>query len=207
LKERTFYTINLDARRIAVIAMIILLLLVYAFILGHTIGKRSALRESKELAEKTETTKLLTNNRPTIKSDEESSLDALEEVNKQKPEVMNLNETEPVIEKTEVPVEKQEKTTKKKKQKKSNEEQRVYYTLQLGAFSSKEQAQKYVEKIISESRLSGGYYKPTVFQKGELHVVQVGKFASREEAESAKLRLDPKIQSTTIIQKASSIRF
>jgi cell division protein FtsN len=201
LKERTFYTINLDARRITVIGMILLLLLVYSFILGHSIGKRKSKEDGGEVS-KTETTKMLASNRPTIKSDEESSLDAKEELTPKKAEVIDLNETEK-DEEEEIPAPKPDKQTRKKKTKKPIEETSAYYTLQMGAFSSEEQAQKYKEKLMAESSLSGGRYATRIIQKGELHVVQMGKFTTRTEAESTKSKLEPKVQSSAIVQKVN----
>lgn len=204
MKERTFYTINLDSRRIAILVMILVLLLVYSFILGHTIGKRKGIKEALESSEKTETnvSKLTTSTptptRPTIKSDEEASIDAQEEIAKQKRETIPLK-SESRLEETEEAPQKSEIEQKKKKPKKKSESGE-FFTIQLGAFGTEEQAQKFKEKVLSQSKVSGGRHSLKIEQRGELFVVTLGRYPSKEEANQAKNKLDPDFQTNAFVR-------
>ncbi|MCX8000656.1 MAG: SPOR domain-containing protein, partial [Leptospiraceae bacterium] len=91
-----------------------------------------------------------------------------------------------------------EPTHKKKRQKKKQEAE--FFTIQLGAFGTEEQAQKFKEKILSQSKISGGRYSPKIVQKGELFVVLLGRYASKEEANEAKSKLDTNLQSNAFVR-------
>lgn len=185
--------------------MILVLLLVYSFILGHTIGKRKGAKEALGSSEKTEvtsskpTSSTINSTRPTIKSDEEASLDAQDEIIKQKTETVPLESQVSRSEDEEI-IQKSEANQKKKKQKKKTEPQGEFFTIQLGAFGSEEQAQKFKEKIISQSKVSGGRFSPKIVQKGELFVVLLGRYSSKEEASQAKSKLDPSFQENAFVR-------
>ncbi|MCX8000813.1 MAG: SPOR domain-containing protein, partial [Leptospiraceae bacterium] len=158
-------------------------------------------KEAMESQEKTEVTSqkssTVTPVRPTIKSDEEASIDAQEEITKPKTETIPLKNEVPS--KEEEIVQKTEPTQKKKKQKKKLDSAE-FFTIQLGAFGTEEQAQKFKEKILSQTKISGGRYSPKIVQKGELFVVLLGRYASKEEASEAKSKLDANLQSNAFVR-------
>lgn len=202
MKERTFYTINLDLRRITILVSALILLVVYSFILGHTMGKKKA---EKELAEEAEIS--LLRERDLKKTKEPPAIRENEPV---KPETKI--ETEPVQEfaeeeipeTPELPVGKPIRKKKEKPasnvipEKKQETEEPDFYTLQLGAFSTKEQASRYKDELLNNhkkiKRLS-----PYLMKNGELYTVRMGKGLSKEDMETEKNKLSPDIKKDVII--------
>lgn len=208
MKERTFYTINLDMKRILIVLTILVFFLGYFFFLGRVSVNKDKAKNSAPI----ETKEIKTEKPPEEKTDK---LSDLENISSEKTsETIELKEKEevkpvtPVVElneekKTEItkPVSKiQNKRFKKKNQKKENlnEEEKVFYTIQLGAFSSEEQATKFKTNVIQKNKL-GNKYIPFVQKDEDFFVVRLGRSSSKDELEKVKQNLDPKTQSYSMI--------
>ncbi len=208
MKERTFYTINLDVKRIAILVTILLLLVIYSFMLGHTLGKRKAEKEFTEEREE------LSLGKP---KDFEPSSSPKRELNKQLPEApktepLDQNEEsviEDLPETAEPPI---SKPKKKKEKEKSNlapsdnppkkviesEEEPDFFSLQLGAFSSREQALKYKENLLTENK-KFKKLNPYIMKNGDLFTVRMGKSLNKEEMEREKNKLKGDFKKDVIV--------
>ncbi|HMZ61816.1 MAG TPA: SPOR domain-containing protein, partial [Leptospiraceae bacterium] len=107
------------------------------------------------------------------------------------------SEVKPVEKKAEIKPPRKKKTALKK----IEIEDQNFYTLQLGAFSSQEQAQKFKDNVVSESKT--GRFSPFVQKNGELFVVRIGKAKDRDEIEKYLKSLDTRLQSTSMVVKNS----
>ncbi len=217
LKERTFYTINLDVKRIAILVSILLLLLVYSFMLGHTLGKKKA---EKEIAQDS-----IESNSPLSVEDEFAKTTPSEKIPKKNlavkpqdpPRSEPIEPTEESVE-TEIPEtpEIPESKPKKKKEKILNREAKEpkeapkkgndsedepdVYSLQLGAFSTREQALKYRENLIAENRRFKKL-KPFIMKNGDLFTVRMGRSLQKEEMEREKNNLGSEFKKDVLIVK------
>ena len=224
MKERTFYTINLDLRRIVILSIIFLGIVAYSFGLGMTFGKKRAEKGQEPSIAGVKTEKDpqegFPEEKPPIRSEEEYLPQVNNGSEKNKSAETKTAETKPAPEKTDVkkeekktetkppevkPVEKKAeiKPPRKKKTalKKIEIEDQNFYTLQLGAFSSQEQAQKFKDNVVSESKT--GRFSPFVQKNGELFVVRIGKAKDRDEIEKYLKSLDARLQSTSMVVKNS----
>jgi SPOR domain len=223
MKERTFYTINLDSRRIIIIGIIFALCMAYSFFLGRTLGKKQAIQSlasttelPKETVEEAKSEKAPIKTEEEIAHAEESSNNKAEVIELGKPSktVAENPEKEPEPKKETKPVTPVANTSKpaaviKKKpllatvpSAKKTEEvvEKGFLTIQLGAFGSYEQAAKYREKVLNVNK-SVTKYSPSILKKQELYVVQMARSMSREELEKIKKTLDPSIQISAMIVK------
>jgi cell division septation protein DedD len=207
LKERTFYTINLDVKRIAILVTILLLLVIYSFMLGHTLGKRKAEKEFTDEREELSMGK-------TKDFDPPSS--PKRELNKQIPETtktepLDLNEDtviEDLPETAEPPVSKPKKKREKStltpsenpppKKAIESEEEPDFFSLQLGAFSSREQALKYKEDLLTENK-KFKKLNPYIMKNGDLFTVRMGKSLNKEEMEKEKSKLKGDFKKDVIV--------
>jgi cell division protein FtsN len=219
LKERTFYTVNLDTRRIVILLVIFGAVLAYSYMLGYSLGKKRGMREanpetaSAEQKPNTNAKTIPKKVKPVIESEEELSQHADE--NLMKSEVVSLNPPKKedevsVLEVEETPTTKStkpaEKQSKKKKlppsKKLEVEETGPFYTLQLGAFSSQDQAIKFREELLSTQKVSGKL-SPYIYKNGELFVVRMGRASRKKDIEKIISKLDPKLQESAIVVKQS----
>ena len=61
-------------------------------------------------------------------------------------------------------------------------EEKIFYTIQLGAFSSQEQANKFKENVNTKNKFPGKYV-PYILKQRDFFVVRVGKSTAKEELE------------------------
>ena len=220
MKERTFYTINLDLSRIVVLGLILVGLLAYFFMLGNAMGKKSA---HKEMENKDATVHSEEEHKPKekapIKIEEESSPASHEEKVKEdvvdlkpapsktanntvlevKEEVIKPVVTPPV--KTVTPV-KKTTVTNPVPSRSIVIEEKGYFTIQLGAFSSQEQAIKFKETVLSKNKL-GGKLSPYIQKNADFFVVRVGRSTAKEDLEKIILKLDAGTQASAMIVRNS----
>ncbi len=213
MKERTFYTINLDMKRILIILFILLLFFAYFFFLGRVSNKEKAknqiveeIKKENPVDQKNESTDKLSD-LENIKTEKNSETIELKSNVKEEAKT-----TTPVVElaeekKQEITPAKVTKTyskrIKKKNSKKENlneeKETTVFYSIQLGAFSSEEQATKFKNKVIQSNKKLGKNYVPIVQKDENFFVVRLGRSNSKEELEKVIQNLDPKTQSYSMI--------
>jgi len=218
LKERTFYTINLDVKRIAILVSILLLLLVYSFMLGHTLGKKKA---EKEIAQESSEASV-----PLTPEDEFSKSSPSEKISKRIPgKPPEINKAEVIESRTEESLETDipetpeipESKPKKKKEKLLNREPKEpretspkkvndsedepdLYSLQLGAFSSREQALKFKENLLTENKRFKKL-KPFIMKNGDLFTVRMGKSLQKEDMERERNNLGSEFKKDVLIVK------
>ncbi|MBL0263476.1 MAG: SPOR domain-containing protein [Leptospiraceae bacterium] len=203
MKERTFYTINLDVRRIVFIVAILIGLMTYFFMLGNAMGKKSVAAKdnsAKDLAEAHHEENKTPEKSPLKSSPEENMVPAPpeEKVDGKESEVVDLKPSTDNAKAIPVPVspvqEVKEDLTKKpvavnpvqplpaktgqtppvavnpalpakkalypypaKKVLPPAKtpivlEEKNFYTIQLGAFSSQEQANKFKDNVITKNK-------------------------------------------------------
>lgn len=247
MKERTFYTINLDMRRIVVISGVIIGLMIYFFMLGNAMGKKSV--ATKETKESTDVAKVDTKSseKSMLKpSPEENMVPAPAEDTKdsevvdlkppvdnkpipvpspvqevkedltKKPVAVNTNQPQPAKTVTPVvtnPIAVNPALPAKKAfpypAKKVNPlpaktplvlEEKNFYTIQLGAFSSQEQANKFKDNVITKNKFPNKF-APYVLKQRDFFVVQVGKSTAKEDLEKIVQNLDPATQGSAMIVK------
>ncbi|HNF24302.1 MAG TPA: hypothetical protein PKV80_07520 [Leptospiraceae bacterium] len=106
MKERTFYTINLDLRRIVILSIIFLGIVAYSFGLGMTFGKKRAEKAQEPSIAGVKTEKEpqegFPEEKPPIRSEEEYLPQVNNGSEKSKPAETKPSETKSVPEKTEV---------------------------------------------------------------------------------------------------------
>jgi cell division septation protein DedD len=203
LKERTFYTINLDVKRIAILVSILLLLIIYSFMLGHTLGKRKAEKEFSEEREELVSQKPKEARKADLGIDPENG--SKKELDRKLLESPKTDAVDPndgsVIEElpetAEPPISKPKKKKEKPPQSTSdlapkkimeNEEEPDYFSLQLGAFSSREQALKYKENLLQENK-KFKKLNPYIMKNGDLFTVRMGKSLNKDDMEKEKNKL------------------
>ena len=104
MKERTFYTINLDFRRIVFSVLILIGLMAYFFILGNSIGKKSV--AVKENSSSTKDESKLSEKSPLKSSPEENMVPAPaeEKIDSSDSEVVDLKPSAPIDNTKPIPV-------------------------------------------------------------------------------------------------------
>lgn len=222
MKERTFYTINLDLSRIVVLGFILVGLLAYFFMLGNAMGRKSAHREmeNKEnntVAHQEEESK--PKEKAPIKIEEETAPASSEE--KAKEDVVDLKPHKTVNNNTVVEVKEEAikpvvtalpvKTVTPAKKTAVNTpvpsksiviEEKGYFTIQLGAFSSQEQAIKFKETVLTKNKL-GGKLSPYIQKNADFFVVRVGRSTAKEDLEKIIQKLDAGTQASAMIVRNS----
>lgn len=256
MKERTFYTINLDIRRIVFIILVLIGLMTYFFMLGNAMGKKSvAAKDSpKETSETTRHEENKVSEKSLLKSSPEENMvpaPAEDKVGGKESEVVDLKPSTDATKAIPVPVspvqEVKEDLTKKpiavnpvqpppgktaqpgpvpvnpvtpvlpaKKApypfpaKKAIAppaktpivlEEKNFYTIQLGAFSSQEQANKFKDNVVTKNKFPGKF-APYVLKQRDFFVVLVGKSTAKEELEKIVQNLDAATQGSAMIVKS-----
>ena len=218
LKERTFYTINLDVKRIAILVSILILLLVYSFMLGHTLGKKKAEKEiaqdsiesvtplsTEDEFSKTTPPEKVSKRIPNNKTPEVVKSEVLESteesVETEIPETPEIPESKPKNKREKLlnrePKEPREPTPKKGN---DSEDEPDLYSLQLGAFSSKEQALKFKENLLSENKRFKKL-RPYIMRNGDLYTVRMGKSPQKEDMEKERNNLGADFKKDVLIVK------
>ncbi|MDX1961398.1 MAG: SPOR domain-containing protein [Leptospiraceae bacterium] len=252
MKERTFYTFNLDIPRIIIVSIVLIGIISYAFALGYSFGKKAASKIEVATAnvpdKKDEILHSNQGNKNPL-AEEEYNLDQMDEgetkkVVSKEPEKEKLKEPEKVkskepelksdfldlkpetpqapkpkvkeLETAEVLNPKPQKFIPPRKPKKkyvlkkiepeevvTEREQSAptgnQFTMQLGAFSTREQADKFKEAVNSMQKPSN--FSAYIKKNGELYVVRMGKAEERADLEKYIPKLDPKIQDKVMIVK------
>lgn len=255
MKERTFYTINLDIRRIVFIILVLIGLMTYFFMLGNAMGKKSvaAKENPKETSETTRHEETKANEKSLLKSSPEENMVPAppeDKVDGKESEVVDLKPSTDANKAIPVPVspvqEVKEDLTKKpvavnpvqplpaktaqpgsipvnpvtpvlpaKKApyaypaKKTIApaktpivlEEKNFYTIQLGAFSSQEQANKFKDNVVTKNKFPGKF-APYVLKQRDFFVVLVGKSTAKEELEKIVQNLDAATQGSAMIVKS-----
>lgn len=252
MKERTFYTINLDVRRIVFIVAILIGLMTYFFMLGNAMGKKSVAAKdnsAKDLTEAHHEENKTPEKSPLKSSPEENMVPAPpeEKVDGKESEVVDLKPSTDNAKAIPVPVspvqEVKEDLTKKpvavnpvqplpaktgqtpppvavnpalpakkalypypaKKVLPPAKtpivlEEKNFYTIQLGAFSSQEQANKFKDNVITKNKFPGKF-APYVLKQRDFFVVLVGKSTAKEDLEKIVQNLDAATQGSAMIVK------
>jgi cell division septation protein DedD len=255
MKERTFYTINLDVRRIVFIVAILIGLMAYFFMLGNAMGKKSVAAKdhsSKELADGARHEESKSSEKSLLKSSAEENMVPAppeDKVDGKESEVVDLKPSTDNAKPIPVPVspvqEVKEDLTKKpvavnpvqplpaktppvvapvavnpgvpikkpiypypaKKAPLAPAkttpivlEEKNFYTIQLGAFSSQEQANKFKDNVVTKNKFPGKF-APYVLKQRDFFVVLVGKSTAKEDLEKIVQNLDAATQGSAMIVK------
>lgn len=258
MKERTFYTINLDIRRIVFIVAILIGLMTYFFMLGNAMGKKSVAAKdnsSKELTDGNRHDENKLSEKSLLKHSAEENMvpaPAEEKVDGKESEVVDLKPSTDSAKTIPVPVspvqEVKEDLTKKpiavnpvqplpsKTPAVANPvtpvavspavpvkkpiyaypakkiplapaktapivlEEKNFYTIQLGAFSSQEQANKFKDNVVTKNKFPGKF-APYVLKQRDFFVVLVGKSTAKEDLEKIVQNLDAATQGSAMIVK------
>ncbi len=218
MKERTFYTINLDITRIIILLCIIFGFMAYFFFLGRiTVKDKSQkenvkpLVETKDLKPIPKLTEEGDYELPPVKGSETIELKPAVDPSKSAvPPVLELKEEDSKSAKNAELVKEEAPPTlpkakrqyyKKKTKKKENLElieEKNLYSIQLGAFSSQEQAMKYKDSILKKNQFVKNA-SPIVQKNANYFIVTIGKSNSKEKLEGIIQNLDPVTQSKSMI--------
>ncbi|HMV41602.1 MAG TPA: SPOR domain-containing protein [Leptospiraceae bacterium] len=254
MKERTFYTINLDLRRIVVISVVFIGLLIYFFMLGNAMGKKSVAAKdpSKDVAD-TSKAEMKASEKSLLKPSPEENMVPAPPEEKTEPKDSEIVDLKPSTDTTKpIPVpapspvqEVKEELTKKPVAINTPQpnaktvspvavnpqplnpnlpakkpiypypakkvatlpaktpivlEEKNIYTIQLGAFSSQEQANKFKDNVITKNKFPNKF-APYVLKQRDFFVVQVGKSTAKEDLEKIVQNLDPATQGSAMIVK------
>ncbi|MCB1141881.1 MAG: SPOR domain-containing protein [Leptospiraceae bacterium] len=208
MKERTFYTINLDSKRIAVLLGILLVVLVYSFLLGYTLGKKKGQRETggtgtaDELSfrEKESKTGKFPDETKKEKEKDELTEDSEDSI---KSEIVELKPAKENEKKEASPKESSKTKSSSSKEvvtEKLTLEYPMYYSIQLGSFSTKSQARKFRKELIANNKIYTRF-KPYIIKNGNLYSVRMGRATIKEDLDKILLKLEPDLQKTAIIVK------
>jgi len=171
--------------------------------LGHTLGKRKAEKEFIEEREEQVSQKPKEPKRADLGMDPENG--SKKELDKKLLESPKTDAVDPndgsVIEElpetAEPPISKPKKKKEKPNQNSSeppskkiteNEDEPDYFSLQLGAFSSREQALKYKENLLLENK-KFKKLNPYIMKNGDLFTVRMGKSLNKDDMEKEKNKL------------------
>lgn len=193
----------MDVKRIAILVSILLLLIIYSFMLGHTLGKRKAEKEFIEERDEQVIQKPKEPKRADLGMEPENG--SKKELDKKLLESPKTDAVDPndgsVIEElpetAEPPISKPKKKKEKPRQLSSeppskkiteNEDEPDYFSLQLGAFSSREQALKYKENLLLENK-KFKKLNPYIMKNGDLFTVRMGKSLNKDDMEKEKNKL------------------
>jgi cell division protein FtsN len=209
MKEKTFYTINLDMTRIIVIIALFFLILGYVYMLGRknptpTVSEPPQNNSSEKVPIKDDKGP---NPNLTSKTEEPGS-DVIDLSTKE-----NLDETDLLTTPNEVEDVKPEEVKKKKSRKavrkrketptiSSTAPVEVLYTIQLGAFSSLEKATRFKNQVMANNKELATI--PYIEQKDGLFLVRLGSSSSREELKKIIDSLDDSLSSIARIKRKSA---
>lgn len=227
MKERTFYTFNLDITRMIILAAVLLLIIGYVFMLGRSIGKKTGKPEDAIITEQNKTS----SEKVPIKEDKGAIPPTnTEDANKTKSDVVELPNKEAGTENISNPPKdskdaskETDLTTKKdlenstpitvegedtkdpiktpiKKKKKIVKARVIQYTIQLGAFSSLEAANRFKTQLISNNKIET---TPYIQKRGTLFAVKLGESTDKAELKKLIESLDPSIAKNAKIVRAT----
>lgn len=202
MKERTFYTFNLDVKRILLLVILLIAVLVYVFLFGRKIGQRQVTSDKE-----TEISKEIGNSDGSSKANINKSNGDIDP-NQPKSDMVDLskenltddiaNENEPPLEEKKdiqdptiitsdskkAPIAKPRKTPPVRKK---VTRPRTRYTIQLGAFSTIERATDFRASITNHNDLQT---MPYIQPRGDLFLVRLGNSTNRSALEKIIKKLD-----------------
>lgn len=225
MREKIFYIVNLDKKRISILSLFLLGLLFSFFFLGVSVGKGNAVatnqdinsiprdQETKsavakiELSENEETAQLA--NIAPIEKEPNKGKNTLTEPETKEAEIINLTipgenikrQEEIFSQKKAPPI--QRKSSPKKVKKPDTTTKLGLYTVQLIAFTSKADAEFYVKRILNENSTLKS--KPFITHRGRFYLVRIGTSSHKAELRTllSQLKIDEKIRSQALIVKNS----
>lgn len=217
MKEKVFYIVNLDKKRISILSLFLVGLLFSFFFLGVSIGKGNAMAknrfESFPMEEKNEITQ--------SQEDKSEEKEAVTFANKAPDEISGENAPpkESEIIDLEAPGENvsrqealhqekpapnlQKKTPKKVESKVVTGQSVGNYTIQLAAFTTLADAEFYIKKIIKDNPNLRS--KPYSKKSGKFFLVRLGASNDQNELKNLlkNLKIDDKIKNQALIVKNS----
>lgn len=228
MKERTFYTFNLDITRMIILAAVLLLIIGYVFMLGRSIGKKTGKPEDA-----TVTTELNKTSPEKVPIKEDKGVippTNSEDASKTKSDVVELPNKEAGTENVSNPPKDNKDTSKEadltikkdlenstpitvegednkdpiktpiKKKKKLAKARTIQYTIQLGAFSTLELANRFKTQLISNNKIET---TPYIQKRGSLFAVKLGESTDKAELKKIIESLDPSIAKNAKIVRAT----
>lgn len=220
MKERTFYVINLDNKRIGIILTLLTVMLSSFFLLGMSVGKKKA---TAQIAEKPDGQEMVSERYElpgiekkddSVKITEDMYAKPAETIPKKEAEVVDLNSAyqeksrvsgnkiTATFPGTDIAPKKEPKKAalnKTKKAKIANPSKEPVagdtYTVQLGAFRHKKEAMA-LKKDLIESKKG---LKPYVQKEGALYCVRIGKSKDKKELKKIIARLGQSFQTLAMI--------
>lgn len=226
MKEKIFYVVNLDQKRISILAVFFTGLLFSFFFLGVSVGKGRTLANAPlptepEISQslpttdpqptepKQEETVQLANRSPKSDTDllptpsiQGQDLGKTEVIDLQAPSE-NTERQAQIFEKQTPPPVVSKKTARKPSLSEDAMVRGGLYTIQLVAFSQKSDADFFRKKLIQDNpKLKT---KPFVKQKGSLYLVRIGQSDSKDDLKKilTSLKLEEKVRSQAMIVKNS----
>ena len=209
MKERVFYVINLDNRRIITLGLFLVALLSSLFFLGLSVGKRKGTLDAYKNTINNQQHKVeLSNISPTVtEPDNIEKTDNVylnEEIITTSPVSTNekdITKTEEKIVKHEEILESRPETVVEKtpvKRIKHINRTVEKYTIQVAAFTKESQAQRLVRKIKSNRKITSvTYIKPD----GKYYMVRIGKYKNRSSIEKLQSVVNKELKVKSMILK------
>ncbi|MBE7410577.1 MAG: SPOR domain-containing protein [Leptospiraceae bacterium] len=223
MKERTFYVINLDNKRIGIILVLLAVMLSSFFLLGMSIGKKKAIAENPEKPESMEVVSEkyelpgMEKKSDFSPNPENSGLKHSDSLAAKKTEVIELNHSfkeEPLSGKNKLSASfpdsdfsKKPKISKKQSIKGTKEKiiklaprpakvvRNETYTVQLGAFRNKKEAYSLKNSLVQSKK----GLKPYIQKEGEMYFVRIGNSKDKKELKKIIDRLGQSLQASAMI--------
>ncbi len=215
MKERTFYVINLDNKRIGVILALLSIMLTSFFLLGMSVGKKKAMTQTEKsegmelVSEKYELPglekkeEIVKNEDPNSQKQTDHEKKAVEMVelkpaNSEKFKINNDKISASFPDSDSSPAITKKANIKKSKKIKMNESSTIsteVFTVQLGAFRNKKEASTLKKELI---RAKKGL-NPYIQKEGAYYCVRVGKSKDKKELKKIIARLGQSFQSSAMI--------
>lgn len=217
MRERVFYVINLDNRRIITLGLFLLALLSSFFFLGLSVGKRKGALEAykngiqqPEVAQKVEMSNIAPPAQPeqnkleqgdnAFIKEEVISVEPVVQEKKQVETAAKLTTEEPVMETRETVRAEPEKKSVKKQSVKTASKPVEKYTIQVAAFTRESQAQSLVKKIKDNKKITSVTY---IQPEGKYYMVRVGKYSNKDAIERLQSVVNSELHVKSMILKKS----
>lgn len=214
MKEKTFYTINLDTKRIIILICVLILLASFIFYIGLSLGKKQSIVKevvgnSEEL---NEDYKVDPNEKAPIKMENEIKNIAPNKPNDNNSEIIDLtDENKNSLQEEDTTVlddkssldEQDNNTTRDltpKKRYKSSSKRK--YTIQFGAFRSRSKAYTLKDKI---SRIDRNV-NPYIHKTRRFYTVRAGMTSNKNELKRMIEKLEPSLKEKAIIVRVPKSR-
>ncbi|MCC5815518.1 MAG: SPOR domain-containing protein [Leptospira sp.] len=216
MKEKVFYIVNLDKKRISVLSLFLVGLLFSFFFLGVSVGKGNAIvqnrydafpQENKKVIEKPENSESTEDQTVTFSNKAPEILDS-NKVSNEESEVVDLQTPGENVKRQEnlhqdKPAPNLQKKSPKKQITASSNTGSGSYTIQLAAFTSLSDAEFYIKRIIKDNPNLKS--KPFSKKSGKFYLVRIGGSNDQDELKNLlkNLKIDEKIRNQALIVKNS----